>query len=174
MPRDGVYVLEMNSGCFYVGSSEDIERRIIQHRNEPKFRDTHGGIYNEERSPLTDRQNNLRLWEQQETLSRMKEHGINRVRGWELIEEELSLMNLHLIETHFYGDFDLCRRCGFHGHYGSQCNTDVNRKAAWLCEIELLRMGLEEPVRRCEECSVDISSRPPSHTLCLSCWKELV
>ena len=45
-----------------------------------------------------------------------------------------------MIRTLFFGDFDLCRRCGFRGHYRTQCTTDPKRRAAWLCEIERLQI----------------------------------
>ena len=44
MTRRGVYVLELNSGRFYVGSSGDIDSRVAQHGNSPVV-GGHGGIF---------------------------------------------------------------------------------------------------------------------------------
>ena len=44
MTRRGVYVLELNSGRFYVGSSEDIDSRVAQHGDSPVV-GGHGGIF---------------------------------------------------------------------------------------------------------------------------------
>ena len=99
MPRDGVYVNELNSGWFYVGSSGNIDKRIEQHKNSPVV-SRHGGIYRS-CEPITERQTNLRSWERDETLQRMMEHGINRVRGWEFQGDTLSLDNLNAIK-HFF------------------------------------------------------------------------
>jgi hypothetical protein len=142
MPRDGVYVNELNSGWFYVGSSGNIDKRIEQHKNSPVV-SRHGGIYRS-CEPITERQTNLRSWERDETLQRMMEHGINRVRGWEFQGDTLSLDNLNAIKTLFFGDLDLCRKCGFRGHYQGRCSTEPRRKAAWLCEIERLQMEWQQ------------------------------
>ena len=139
MARRGVYVLEHNSGCLYVGSSDNIDIRVAQHRNNPVVNNRHGGIF-QVHLPMMQHNQNLRSWEREETLARMMQHGIDRVRGWEFQGDILSLDHLHMIRTHFFGDFDLCRRCGFRGHYRKQCTTDPNRRAAWLCEIERLQM----------------------------------
>ena len=44
MTRRGVYVLELNSGRFYVGSSGDIDSRVAQHGDSPVV-GGHGGIF---------------------------------------------------------------------------------------------------------------------------------
>ena len=195
MARHGVYVLEHNSGCFYVGSSNDIDNRVAQHRNNPVVNNRHGGIFRVHQ-PMAPPNPNLRSWERDETIRRMMEHGIDRIRGWEFTEDILSLDNLHMIRTLFFGDFDLCRRCGFRGHYQGQCNTDPDRRAAWFCEIERLQMERQgqnnnpnggnfvnlcdddddddsgdddDDERRCERCNVDISKQPQNHWLCKTC-----
>ena len=171
MPRDGVYVNELNSGCFYVGSSGNIDIRVAQHENSAVVR-RHGGIYRL-CEPITPRETNLRSWERAETLQRMMEHGIDRVRGWEFTQDILSLDNLHMIRTLFFGDFDLCRRCGFRGHYQGRCSTDPRRRAAWLCEIERLQMEWrqEELVSNMDDMSIP-SATPASTSRRGSRWSE--
>ncbi len=187
MTRRGVYVLELNSGCFYVGSSEDIDSRVAQHRDSPAFR-VHGGVYRVHQ-PMTPHNQNIRIWEREETLRRMMEHGIDRVRGGEFLRDKLSSNHLNTITTLFFGDFDLCRRCGFRGHYQTNCTTDQSRCAAWLCEIERLQNGLQgqntdhnggnfvnlvssesDDEGLCERCGRDISNQPDHHYLCRQCW----
>ena len=116
-------------------------------------------------------------WEREETLQRMMEHGIDRVRGWEFTQYTLSSDDLNTIKTLLLGDHDLCRKCGFRGHYQGQCNTDPRRRAAWLREIERLQEEQEDSEddledddagRRCA-CGADISDRPPHYTKCGGC-----
>ena len=154
MARRGVYVLEHNSGCFYVGSSNDIDNRVAQHRNNPVLNNRHGGIFRVHQ-PMTPHNPNLRSWERDETLARMMEHGIDRVRGWEFQGDILSLNHLHTIKTLFFGDFDLCRRCGFRGHYQTQCTTDLRHKAAWLREIERLQIEQQGQNNDPNGCNID-------------------
>ncbi len=191
MTRRGVYVLELNSGCFYVGSSEDIDSRVAQHGDSPVV-GGHGGIFRVH-PPLAPHNQNIRIWEREETIARMMEHGIHRVRGWEFLGDELSSNHLNTIKTLFFGDFDLCRRCGFRGHYLTNCSTDQSRSAAWLCEIERLQIGLQGQntdhnggnfvnlvssesdddgfdERLCERCYADISNQPEHHYLCYHCY----
>ena len=89
MARRGVYVLEHNSGCLYVGSSDNIDNRVAQHRNNPVVNNRHGGIF-KVHLPMTPHNPNHRSWERDETIRRMMEHGIDRVRGGEFLEDELS------------------------------------------------------------------------------------
>ena len=191
MTRRGVYVLELNSGCFYVGSSEDIDSRVAQHRDSPVFR-VHGGVFRVHQ-PMTQHNQNIRIWERDETLRRMMEHGIDRVRGGEFMGDKLSSNHLNTITTLFFGDFDLCRRCGYRGHYQTNCTTDQSRCAAWLCEIERLQNGLQGQntdhnggnfvnlvssesdddgfdERKCDSCGAGMGNQPEHHYLCYDCY----
>jgi hypothetical protein len=162
MPRDGVYVYELNSGWFYVGSSGNVDNRIEQHKSSPVV-SRHGGMY-ERYEPITERQANLRSWEQAETLHRMMKHGIHRVRGWEFQGDTLSLDDLQTIKTLFFGEFDLCRRCGFRGHYQGRCSTEPRRRAAWLCEIERLQMESQQEELVSNMANMSIPSATPAST----------
>ena len=77
--RSGVYILQLEKGKFYVGQSDDIDRRIWLHTN-------HNGSawtkkYNVvERLPLLTSYQPY-FWELTETLEMMKEHGVENVRG---------------------------------------------------------------------------------------------
>ena len=79
----GVYVLRLRDGKYYVGCSNNKRRRIGEHREGrgegTEFTEKHAVI--EEIEPLTEPMTNLNLWELQETLTRMKKHGIHSVRG---------------------------------------------------------------------------------------------
>jgi hypothetical protein len=162
MPSDGVYVYELNSGWFYVGSSTNVDERVAHHGNSPVVR-RHGGMY-KRYEPITPRQENLRSWEQAETLHRMMERGIHRVRGWEFQGDTLSLDKLHTIRTLFFGEFDLCRRCGFRGHFQERCSTEPRRRAAWLCEIERLQMELQQEELVSNMANMSIPSATPAST----------
>jgi hypothetical protein len=85
----GVYVLELNSGAIYVGKSDDLQRRIQQHRkNGP-----HAAVWVKEQggvrkclAPSIPPTDDLNDWERKETLVQMMIHGPEKVRGWEFTE----------------------------------------------------------------------------------------
>lgn len=182
-----------NSACFYVGSSDDIDNRIKAHETSPRTA-RHGGI-KRVLAPMTPEQPNLRSWEREETISRMMEHGIYRVRGWNYCQHTLDKDALIAIKDNITGTFDLCHTCGFFGHFANQCPTPKERVAGWRFEWEILyaretvsdsqvaqdrdllpqRSTDSSPTtRECLGCQVDISDRPDHHERCHPCWKEWV
>lgn len=125
--RAGVYVLELKDSHFYVGKSKDIDERIAQHRvKRPVVR---------ELPPLTDvsDRDDLDSWERIETLARMKEHGVDSVRGWAFTQPWLSAADQYSAVTQVCERFDLCRRCGRSGHFVTECFAKA--PATWLPKV---------------------------------------
>ena len=79
----GVYVLELNDGTRYVGSSHNIEERINQHKEGT------GSTITKEKGVkglldlITKKKKNLIQWEKKETIAQMVKHGFNKVRGFQ-------------------------------------------------------------------------------------------
>lgn len=134
----GVYVLQLkDSSKYYVGKSDDIEKRINNHKECSekcaKFVKLNGGV-NKVLSPLTPIDNNLSNWEKDETIARMIKHGYNNVRGWEFTNtNKLTKEDLDMIKKSIMGLGDRCRKCGNNGHFASECNSE---KASWLQKLE--------------------------------------
>jgi predicted GIY-YIG superfamily endonuclease len=80
---DGVYVVELMNGCYYVGQSSNIEKRIKLHNKGGGsiFVKKCGGI-KQVLTPIIERIDDFNEWELKETLIRMHIHGINNVRGF--------------------------------------------------------------------------------------------
>jgi len=136
----GVYVLELNTfGRYYVGQSSNIPRRLAQHKSGERsaaYVMANGG-YARALEPMTPRIEDLYLWEQNETICRMMEHGITNVRGFEFTSVgHLPQDKLMTIKTLFFGLGDFCRRCGRKGHFIKECTEKT--KVDWLIEIEAL------------------------------------
>lgn len=148
LPRHpGVYVLRYQSGDFYVGQSGDIQNRVLQHIQTAASR-PYGDIYKVEYGDrlLTPESSNLNGQERDETIERMLEHGIDRVRGWEFTDRQHTIESLQTIKQLIIGKNDCCRTCGFRGHYGNECNTPEDIKSTWLQEYEKLVQGAEHGV----------------------------
>ena len=112
--NEGVYVLELANGRYYIGKSNDIDRRISQHL-------LNGKDVQRRLAPETMGSPDWEAWERNETLHWMHHKGIKNVRGWLYTEPVFS----EDLERHAFGQlcerYDLCRKCGRKGHFISQC-----------------------------------------------------
>lgn len=112
--RKGVYCIQDTSGNIYVGKSENIDQRIQQHRQEKG--------YVKELAPITKSiPTDLESWERNETLARMKKHGIDKVRGWMYTSRNLSYEQETSIQNQIKEKYDLCRNCGAKDHFAIDC-----------------------------------------------------
>ncbi len=76
----------------------------------------------QETPTLTLRQGlDLESWERNETLFRMKIHGVDNVRGWMFTSSVLSDDDKDSAFRQICEKFDLCRKCGREGHFADSC-----------------------------------------------------
>jgi hypothetical protein len=123
--KDGVYVLQ-HSDRFYVGKSADIAKRIREHKAG------RGAvccpISSVRVKPITPpvvclETQDWESWERNETLTRMYEFGIDKVRGWMFTSRDLSKAEKDHAFRQVCEKFDLCRRCGAATHFASDCGA---------------------------------------------------
>jgi predicted GIY-YIG superfamily endonuclease len=123
-----VYILELENGRVYVGTSKDVERRISQHINGC------GAAFTRTFKPtgkILPRLGNVSgsgdAAERDETLRYMYLKGMLFVRGWKYTQLELSVKDYEDAESNIRELYDLCRRCGGKGHFVSQCRCTRDR-----------------------------------------------
>jgi len=123
-PPSGVYALQTLSGdapSFYVGKSNNIAKRMQDHR------DGMGTPYlagcDVARVPLCTEgsSDDLESWERNETLQRMLVFGIDNVRGWMFTTRNLQPEERRIAFAQICEKNDLCRRCGRNSHFVSEC-----------------------------------------------------
>ena len=120
--RSGVYVLRTSDGMYYVGKSIDIDARIQEHRSGGGASCINGSSFSEITHLLTSGStSDLESWERNETLQRMKSHGIENVRGWMFTETRLSDESCRDAFRQICEKFDLCRKCGRTSHFAERC-----------------------------------------------------
>ena len=114
-----VYVLELESGKYYVGESNNPKDRIRAHFEE------RGALWTrlyppvQAIQPFTKRQD--KFWELSETIQRMSYHGIDNVRGSLFTKEHLTSYEKVMAAQLYCEMNNLCRKCGSDDHHINQC-----------------------------------------------------
>lgn len=133
---DDIYILELAEGRVYVGRTSDLARRVGQHMAG------HGSSFTQAFAPtgrLLPRLGRVigsaEAAERDETLRYMFARGVALVRGWKYTRVELSGEEEREAEANIRELFNLCRRCGFPGHFVSQCKAVVDRLGK-ACDVK--------------------------------------
>jgi predicted GIY-YIG superfamily endonuclease len=121
----GVYVLQKDDGTFYVGKSGNIAERLRQHANGTGASCAKGNVrrVNTMTPPISE---DLEAWERAETLTRMRQYGISRVRGWMYTTPDLSESQREHAFQQVCEKHDLCRKCGNCGHFAVRCRVAIS------------------------------------------------
>ncbi len=127
-PPTSVYILELECGRVYVGSSTNVKRRINQHKAGL------GSAYTRLYKPtgvvlprLGNVQGSGDAAERDETLRYMHLRGIPLVRGWKFTQVNMASSDFDEAEANIRELYDLCRRCGRSGHFMTHCTSIVDR-----------------------------------------------
>jgi predicted GIY-YIG superfamily endonuclease len=126
--KTSVYVLELEDGRVYVGSSKDVPRRLTQHLSGT------GSAYTRVYKPtgvLLPRLGNVEgdgdAAERDETLRYMMLRGVPFVRGWKFARVDMPPEEYDEAESNIRELFDLCRKCGYKGHFCTHCKATFDR-----------------------------------------------
>jgi hypothetical protein len=141
MARRGVYVLLLEGSRYYVGSSADVARRVAAHRAGTGAAFTRRFGVVDDVAPLTFYNDDIESWERAETLARMREHGVDRVRGWLYTTVRLSASQRASVREQLRERFGQCRRCGASGHYVAECTGAQRAQRAPRAPRRALRGG---------------------------------
>ena len=127
-PKASVYILELEDGRVYVGSSRDVPRRITQHAAGS------GSAYTRVYPPtgvqlprLGNVEGDGDAAERDETLRYMMLRGIPYVRGWKFARVDMTAEEFDEAESNIRELFDLCRKCGYKGPFCTHCRATFDR-----------------------------------------------
>lgn len=136
-----VYILLLTDNYYYVGETEDVDRRLTEHytRAQAYINGDHidgnisrGAWWTMLHPPIAlfaripwapgeeDRQTELYMFE----------HGVDKVRGGSYSQVILEYYQLLTLEHKRVAHFNLCYRCHQAGHYGNRCNNPPYRLLA--------------------------------------------
>lgn len=120
-----IYVLQLTGGHYYVGMTDDVERRYQQHCSGK------GALWTQLHGPvrLVETYKTTNLFEEdRKTKELMAQYGIDKVRGGTYVTDILDDDTIAFLQKEIWTGQNLCGRCGHQGHYITHCFAvrDVN------------------------------------------------
>ena len=113
-----IYVLRLEGGRYYVGKTDCIKDRVIQHLNG------NGSAWTKKYKPLAiDKllKNVSPFQEDAITKEYMSKYGIDNVRGGSYVQMELDDVQKESLNREIWGAKDSCLQCGMKGHWVKDC-----------------------------------------------------
>ena len=143
-PISYIYVLKLENGYYYVGSSNNVSRRFQEHISGQ------GSAWTRKHKPLRVLKilkKTSKLQEDSVTEELMAEMGIEKVRGGTFCKIELSPDALRVLTRKFQHAANLCLNCGSKDHFANKCK-DIKKESKWLflCEGCSFKSEFEEIV----------------------------
>lgn len=126
MSKTNIYVLLLEKKKYYVGKSDNVERRFQEHLNGQ-----HGSAWTHKYKPILIEKvfKNVSVFEEDRiTKEYMSKYGIDNVRGGTYVEINLSDEQKDVIQKEIWAAKDLCTNCGRDNHFVNICHaaTDIN------------------------------------------------
>ena len=144
-----IYILELENNKYYVGVSNNHERRIERHMNG------NGSEWTKLYKPIRiidTHEKQSQFDEDNTTKQLMIEYGIENVRGGSYCKIELEEWQIRSLEAEFRGIANKCYKCGKMGHYASACSNKVNKyNNLSIEELEKLKDELLVNIQNIEE-----------------------
>jgi len=121
-----LYILQLEHGKWYVGKTDDINRRYSEHKAG------NGSEWTKIHKPIKIFQTKeLKSEEDENTLTKelMKKHGIENVRGGSFVQRNIPDYVKKTIELEKRGNTDACFKCGEHGHFAKDCDHEEDEES---------------------------------------------
>lgn len=113
-----VYVLRLEGGRFYVGKSDDVNKRCQEHMTGK------GSAWTKKYSPISliETRKNVSHFEEDKAVKEyMNTYGVQNVRGGSYVSMDLTESQKESLTKELRGATDACTRCGREGHFVKDC-----------------------------------------------------
>jgi predicted GIY-YIG superfamily endonuclease len=171
-----LYVLQCESGKYYVGKTADVMRRFDEHKSGK------GSAWTRKYKPvrlMECRPVSSDHDENNVTKDLMKKYGIENVRGGNYTQIILPEEYANVLKLEFRGNADTCYKCNLTGHFSNRCPNDCpvpkQKKVHQIVEFECsycdrtftTKFGCSVHERSCSN-AVD---EEPVHYVCYTCGR---
>jgi len=126
-----LYTLQLQSGKYYVGKSDDPDTRYLAHKNG------NGASWTKIHKPLKIIEIRELKGEHDETNTTkdlMKKYGVDNVRGGAYTQSVLDDATKAVLEREMLGNADRCYTCGDSGHFANRCSKKAEEEDEWGCD----------------------------------------
>jgi predicted GIY-YIG superfamily endonuclease len=113
-----IYILELEDSKYYVGRTNDLEKRLKEHENKSACSWTE--LYKLKKC-LSSKLTRNEFEEENETLRMMSIHGIDSVRGATYCNVELLQHEKKMLSDRINHLQNRCFKCGSQSHFASAC-----------------------------------------------------
>ena len=149
MSKTNIYILKLADNKYYVGKSNNLEKRKEAHMNgtacswTKKYKPIDVVEIIENASPFD---------EDKYTLEYMDKYGMDNVRGGKYVQEALDSLDRISIKKSLWGAKDCCTQCGRKGHFVKDCyfTTDVTGEDIFTTSVK---------VYSCEKCDKEYEDK---------------
>ena len=121
--RTNVYILKLESDIYYVGKTDNIERRYEEHL------EGNGSVWTKLYKPIKIEEICLDVSpfeEDKKVKEYMSVYGIDNVRGGSYVSKELTQEEKYLLDRELKNGKDLCFNCGDNSHSVKDCDDNRN------------------------------------------------
>jgi len=128
LKMEQIYVLQCQSGKYYIGKTTDVMRRFNDHKIGK------GSAWTNKYKPTKMLECRTLTGEHAEnntTKDYMKKYGIENVRGGSYSQIQLPKEVVSLLEREIRGNSDVCYNCNKLGHFINECTETEDE---WCCE----------------------------------------
>lgn len=146
-----IYVLQCESGKYYVGKTTDVMRRFEEHKAgkgsawTKKYKPVR---LTECRSVTSDHdENNV-------TEDLMKKYGIENVRGGIYTQINLPEEYTNVLKLKFRGTDDTCYKCNLAGHFANKCPNNVE-----VLKVKKMSAKVVVEIWCCSYCDREFTTR---------------
>jgi predicted GIY-YIG superfamily endonuclease len=126
-----LYILECEDNKWYVGKTNDVQRRFKQHTEGKgsEWTREYAPLRIAETRPITSvhDENNV-------TKDLMKKYGIDNVRGGAYASVDLPEETEDMIRHELRAASDACYKCGKKGHFANRCPKKEEEEMVWCCD----------------------------------------
>jgi len=136
MSKTNIYIIKCANNKYYVGKSQNPEKRFLEHINGE------GSTWTSKHEPkeiVKIIPNASPFDEDRYVKEYMNKYGIENVRGGSYVKEVLDDNEKYNLKKEIWSSTNCCSQCGRKGHFVKDCfaNTDVNGEEiynCWACE----------------------------------------